>query len=156
MYELSERSKIRLIDVHPLLVNVVNTAIKLTQIDFGITEGTRTLERQKKLVESGASQTLKSKHLIQKDGFSHAIDTMAYIDGRGSWEMPLYQQIADAFKIAAQKHGVKLTWGAAWHIEDISNYQGDMCDAMNEYIDLRRSQGRKPFIDGPHFQINID
>jgi len=28
-----------------------------------------------------------------------------------------------------------------------------MEDAMNEYIDLRRSQGRRPFIDGPHFEL---
>jgi len=25
---------------------------------------------------------------------------------------------------------------------------------MNAYIDLRRSQGRRPFIDGPHFEKN--
>jgi len=24
---------------------------------------------------------------------------------------------------------------------------------MNSYIDLRRSQGRRPFIDGPHFEL---
>jgi hypothetical protein len=24
---------------------------------------------------------------------------------------------------------------------------------MNEYVDLRRSQGRRPFIDAPHFEI---
>jgi hypothetical protein len=27
-----------------------------------------------------------------------------------------------------------------------------MEEAMNAYIDLRRSQGRRPFIDGPHFE----
>jgi len=26
---------------------------------------------------------------------------------------------------------------------------------MNEYIDLRRSQGRRPFIDGPHFELMV-
>ena len=26
--------------------------------------------------------------------------------------------------------------------------------AMNAYIDLRRSQSRRPFIDGPHFEKN--
>jgi len=24
---------------------------------------------------------------------------------------------------------------------------------MNEYVDLRRSQGRRPFIDAPHFEM---
>jgi hypothetical protein len=29
-----------------------------------------------------------------------------------------------------------------------------MEDAMNEYVDLRRSEGKRPFIDGPHFEID--
>jgi hypothetical protein len=28
-----------------------------------------------------------------------------------------------------------------------------MEDAMNSYVDLRRSEGRRPFIDGPHFEL---
>jgi hypothetical protein len=28
-----------------------------------------------------------------------------------------------------------------------------MEDAMNSYVDLRRSQGRRPFIDAPHFEM---
>jgi len=24
---------------------------------------------------------------------------------------------------------------------------------MNAYVDLRRSQGKRPFIDGPHFEL---
>jgi len=28
-----------------------------------------------------------------------------------------------------------------------------MEEAMNAYVDLRRSQGRRPFIDGPHFEL---
>jgi len=31
--------------------------------------------------------------------------------------------------------------------------EGKAFDAMNAYIDLRRSQGRRPFIDGPHFEL---
>jgi hypothetical protein len=46
-----------------------------------------------------------------------------------------------------------VTWGAAWHIPDIGKFDGTMEQAMNEYVDLRRSQGKRPFIDGPHFQI---
>jgi len=26
---------------------------------------------------------------------------------------------------------------------------------MNAYIDLRRSEGRRPFIDGPHFELMV-
>ena len=81
---------------------------------------------------------------------------MAYIDGRGSWELSLYDNIADAMAQAANEFGVKIRWGAAWHIDDIGEWHKSgksMEDAMNSCIDLRRSQGKRPFIDGPHFEL---
>jgi peptidoglycan L-alanyl-D-glutamate endopeptidase CwlK len=66
----------------------------------------------------------------------------------------LYDDIADAMKQAAIDNDVKIRWGAAWHIADIRDWEGTMEEAMNAYIDLRRSQGRRPFIDGPHFELN--
>lgn len=152
-FKLSKRSLSRLEGVHPDLVEVVKTAIEITKIDFGVTQGVRTLQEQKQLVASGASQTMNSRHLPQSDGFSHAVDVVAYVGSRVSWELNLYDNIADAFKYAAIEHDVKLRWGAAWHIDDIREWDGTMQDAMNSYIDLRRSQGRRPFIDGPHFEL---
>jgi peptidoglycan L-alanyl-D-glutamate endopeptidase CwlK len=49
--------------------------------------------------------------------------------------------------------GVAVRWGAAWHINDIREWDGTMEEAMNAYVDLRRSQGKRPFIDGPHFEL---
>ena len=63
------------------------------------------------------------------------------------------RDIADAFKIAAEEEDVQVRWGAAWHINDLREWDGTMQDAMDAYIDLRRSQGRRPFIDGPHFEL---
>jgi peptidoglycan L-alanyl-D-glutamate endopeptidase CwlK len=57
-------------------------------------------------------------------------------------------------KEAAVRTDLKFRWGAAWHIEDLRDFEGTAEEAMNEYIDLRRSQGRRPFIDGPHFEKN--
>ena len=130
------------------LVAVVKHAITSTKTDFGVIQGLRTIEMQKALVAKGASQTMKSKHL---DGL--AVDLMAYIGGRGSWELNLYDDLADAMAEGANAVGCKVRWGAAWHIDSIGQYKGTMEDAMNEYIDLRRSQGRRPFIDGPHFEL---
>lgn len=96
----------------------------------------------------GATQTLKSRHL---DG--EAVDLMAYIGSRGSWELNLYDDIADAMKESAIQHGVGIRWGAAWNIPDIREWGGTMESAMNHYIDERRSQKRRPFIDGPHFEL---
>ena len=147
-YKLSTRSQERLMGVEPELKEVVYEAIKVTKIDFGVIEGLRTEEKQKQLVESGASQTMKSKHLEGR-----AVDLMAYIGGRGSWELNVYDEIADAMKEAAVREGVKIRWGAAWHIDDFRDWDGTAEEAMNAYIDLRRSQGRRPFIDGPHFEL---
>lgn len=149
MFKLSQRSLSRLEGVNDQLKLCVLHAIKVTKVDFGVIEGVRTVERQKELVESGASQTMNSKHI---DGM--AVDLMAYLGSRGSWELNLYDNIADAMKEAALEHGVSLRWGAAWHIDDVRNWNGTMEDAMNAYIDLRRSQGRRPFIDGPHFELS--
>jgi peptidoglycan L-alanyl-D-glutamate endopeptidase CwlK len=147
-FKLSKRSLSRLDGVNPKLVKVVTTAITMSKIDFGVICGLRTIEEQRELVAKGASQTMKSKHI---DG--NAVDLMAYIGSRGSWEMNLYDDIADAMKIAADEHNIQIRWGAAWHITDLREWDSSMQDAMNEYIDLRRSQGRRPFIDGPHFEL---
>ena len=148
-YTLSSRSLDKLEGVNEDLVKVVKRAIELTKIDFGVIYGMRTLEEQKKLFDAGKSQTMKSKHLT-----GDAVDLMAYVDGKASWELNLYDDLADAMKWAATEEGVVVRWGAAWHIDDISAWDGTMEDAMMAYIDLRRSQGRRPFIDGPHFELN--
>ena len=77
-FKLSTRSKNKLKGVHPNMVAVVERAIELTKVDFGVTYGVRSLAEQEKLVASGRSQTMKSKHLKQKDGYSHAVDVVAY------------------------------------------------------------------------------
>ena len=149
-FQLSRRSLDRLQGVDERMVAVVKYAITSTKTDFGVIQGMRTIEQQKELVAKGASQTMKSKHL---DGL--AVDLMAYINGRGSWELNLYDDLADAMAEGANAVGVKVRWGAAWHIDDIGSWEGTAEDAMNAYIDLRRSQGRRPFIDGPHFELMV-
>jgi len=154
MFKLSNRSLEKLEGVNPLLVDTVKRAIQLTKVDFGVIYGVRSLAEQKRLYEAKRSQTMKSKHLIQDDGTSHAVDLMAYDGSNPSWDIVMYDDIADAMKAAAKETGAKICWGAAWQIDDIAKWDGTMEEAMNAYIDLRRGQGRRPFIDGPHFQLN--
>jgi len=150
-YKLSKRSLDKLDGLDERLVSVVTSAIHRSKIDFGVICGMRTLEEQRALVEKGASQTMKSKHL---DGL--AVDLMAYIGSRGSWELNLYDDIADAMAEAAREVDVPIRWGAAWTVSNIAQFHGGtMEDAMNSYIDERRSQNRRPFIDGPHFELMV-
>ena len=147
-FTLSQRSLGRLDGVKNELHSVVTTAIGLTNIDFGVSCGLRTEKEQEDLVARGSSQTMKSKHLT-----GDAVDVVAYIGSRISWELNLYDDIADAFKEASVREGVGIKWGASWHIPDLRDWEGTAEEAMNSYIDLRRSQGRRPFIDAPHFEL---
>jgi len=147
-FKLSQRSIDKMDGVDSNLVAVVKRAIELTKIDFGVIYGMRTLEEQEKLFAAGKSQTMKSKHLVGR-----AVDLMAYVDGKGCWELNVYDDLCDAMKEAAKELGVAIKWGAAWSEGDIRTYEGTAEESMMKYIDLRRSQGKRPFIDGPHFEL---
>lgn len=148
MFQLSQKSLSKLQGVNPKLVQVVKRAIQLSTVDFGVSEGLRTIETQRKYVAAGKSQTMASKHLEGK-----AVDLIAYVDGNISWELNLYDNIADAMAKAAKELNVPLRWGAAWNVPDISKWNGTMESAMNHYVDTRRKEGKRPFIDGPHFEL---
>jgi peptidoglycan L-alanyl-D-glutamate endopeptidase CwlK len=134
-FKLSQRSLDKLEGVHPDMVKCVTSAINYSKVDFGVICGMRSEAEQRELVQKGASKTMKSKHLI-----GHAVDLMAYVGSRASWELNLYDN-------------VPIKWGAAWSIGNIAQWNSGMEGAMNSYIDLRRSEGRRPFLDGPHFEL---
>ena len=96
-FKLSERSLGKLEGVNDNMKLVVMKAITLTKIDFGVICGLRTQEEQEELVAKGASKTMKSRHLT-----GDAVDLMCYLGSRGSWELNLYDDVADAMKQAAQ------------------------------------------------------
>lgn len=108
-FSLSTRSVERLRGVHPDLIKVVKLAITLTEVDFGVTEGIRTRERQRELVAKGASKTMNSRHIT-----GHAVDLAAYLGTEVRWDWPLYHKIADAMKRAANALGVAIVWGGDW------------------------------------------
>lgn len=95
--------------VHKDLVRVVKHAAELADIPFVVTEGVRTLQRQRELVASGASTTLKSRHLT-----GHAVDLAALVGKEIRWDWPLYADIASAMKSAAALENVPIEWGGDW------------------------------------------
>ena len=107
--KLDARGEARLLGVHRDLVRVVRTALELSTVDFTVTEGLRTLERQRALKAKGASRTLNSRHLT-----GHAVDLAAKVDGVIRWDWPLYAHLARAVKAAAVREGVPIVWGGDW------------------------------------------
>ncbi len=128
MYKLGTRSRNNLIGVAPDLQRVVELAITISDQDFTVVEGVRSLERQKRLYASGASTTMNSRHLT-----GHAVDLIPYpfhgdFDGDGvpnieDWDQ--YYPIATAMKTAALQLGIEIEWGGDW----------------------------RSFKDGPHWQL---
>jgi peptidoglycan L-alanyl-D-glutamate endopeptidase CwlK len=120
-WRFSRRSLGNLAGVHPDLVAVAHRALELSPVDFGISEGVRTLERQRELVAAGSSWTMRSRHLT-----GHAIDVFGWVDGRADWSWPLYEQIALAFKGAAEELGYPIIWGGDWQrLRDGPHYELD-------------------------------
>lgn len=106
---MDERSLKRLEGVHPKLVRLIRSFAKQSPQQFIVTEGLRTPERQRQLVEAGASRTMNSKHLTGR-----AVDLAVVLDGEVRWDWPLYRQLADNLKAHASKTGVRIVAGADW------------------------------------------
>lgn len=149
MFTLSDRSLNNLRGVDERLCDVVHRAIEITMIDFAVIEGLRTPEKQLEYYNKGASQIAVGGTHVE----GRAVDLMAYHDGKGSWDITFYDDIADAMRQAAIDCDVGIRWGAAWHIADIRDWGGTMQAAMNDYVATRKKQGQRPFIDGPHFEL---
>lgn len=145
MYQLGTRSKEELKGVHPDLVAVVNRAIKLTSQDFSVHDGLRTVTEQRRLVRSGASKTMNSKHLSGR-----AVDLVPYINGRLRWEWEPIFEVVIAVRAAATELDVPLTWGSAWdrNLTESSKHPRDMRLAY-----AKRRSPKRAFLDGPHFEL---
>ena len=110
----------------------MNEVIK--HVDCSVIQGIRTKEQQEELVRTGKSKTMNSKHLDQGDGYSHAVDIMAYPIQWDNWNRNYL--FAGFVKGVAASMGVKLRIGADW--------DGDF-DTSDQ-----------SFHDAPHFEIKKD
>ena len=117
-FKLSQRSLSKLVGVHPKLVEVVKLAITKSPLDFSISEGLRTVERQKELVAQKKSQTMKSRHLV-----GEAVDICVLLDGKANWDFDNYRIVANVFKNCAAELGIKITWGGEWKMLDGPHFQ---------------------------------
>lgn len=113
MFELNSRS-LRILDdprLHADLRTVIKHCAASADIPFQfvVTEGLRTVQRQKALVASGASKTMKSRHLT-----GHAVDLACVVGGVVRWDWPLYSKLAVAVKASAASVSVPIEWGGDW------------------------------------------
>ena len=125
-FKFGKRSLDNLRGVHPDLVKVVYRALELSPIDFTITEGLRTVARQKELVAKGLSKTMNSRHIT-----GHAIDIVPLpVDWNNAQP---FVEVSKYFFQAAKELGVAIRWGGDW------NENGDWRD--------------EKFRDLPHYEL---
>ena len=125
-HRFSKTSLQRMQKLHPDMRKVVKLALKYSRYDFGVAETLRTVERQKELVASGASQTMRSRHFANEDGYSEAVDLSYVVNGKYSSNHKYYRKIAAAMFKAAFELGIPIEWGGHW----------------------------ESFVDSPHFQLS--
>ena len=126
-YYLGATSIKRLNGVHPDLRRVVERAITIAKNDFGVTEGKRTIERQKVYFDAGKSKTMDSMHIPKVDGYSHAVDLYCRNSkGQVTWEHKWFRWVIQAMMTAAILEGVPIKAGGLW----------------------------RDFLDSPHFELD--
>lgn len=131
MYKLSERSLDRLKGVKPILIEIVEEAIKESPYDFGIPAfgGLRTADEQNGLYMKRVSKCdgfkNKSNHQAKADGYGHAFDIYAFVNGEASWNKKHLESIAIHIKkVAKEKFNVELEWGGDWkNFKDLPHFE---------------------------------
>lgn len=124
---MNAKSQAILLSVHPDLAKILSAAMSMSSVSFELTEGRRTLARQKQLLAAGATTTLHSRHVAEMNqcGVACAADVVAMVGGKVRWDWPLYRGIAAVVKQAAMSLSLPIEWGGDW----------------------------EKFADGPHFQL---
>lgn len=134
-FVFGKNSVTRLSTVNPALQAVARRALELSQVDFAVVQGNRTVDDQKRLYGKGrtAAQcvakgvpaiyarpgeakvtwTLNSNHIG-----GNAIDVCPLVEGELCWDdngkRNLWPKVAAAFKQAAKELGIGITWGGDW------------------------------------------
>ncbi len=137
-YALGAKSLAKLEGVHPDLVKVVKRAIQISDQDFMVLEGVRTLKRQKELYAQGRTKpgpkvtwTLNSRHIPKADGLGHAVDLVPYpVDWNTASK---FVAISKAMLVAADDLSIPIRWGGNWDGDDRPGEKGES--------------------DGPHFEL---
>ena len=145
MFTFGDKSKQKLASCHKDLILIMELAISISPIDFGISEGQRTTERQQKLFREGKSRIDGiSKMGMHNYTPSMACDIFAYIPQQKNLAYDyatltfLAGLITSCANILHEKGAINnvVRWGGNWDSDDI----------------IIKDQN---FIDLPHFELQI-
>lgn len=126
MHSFSEISAKRLATCDPRLIELMNRAIRVTEIDFGIAEGHRSVEKQQEYFKAGKSR-IDGIKTIGKHNYnpSRAVDIYGYVNGKADYSEPVMRYLAELILSIAGEMSIRVQWGGNW----------------------------KTFVDMPHFEL---
>lgn len=123
-FEFSNTSLKRLATCHGDLQFIMKMAISVSEVDFGISEGYRSIKKQKEYFDQGKSKidgiTRKGKHNHEP---SLACDIYAYVDGKASWDHEHITYLAGVITAMANYYynrgdiEFKIRWGGNWDMD---------------------------------------
>ena len=123
--------------MNPILAFAVTMAIQRTEQDFGVLNkgGIRTVVEQADMYAQGRSKpgkkitwTLNSKHVE-----GNAVDLVAFVDGKPTWEEKYYKGIEVAMKSVIHDYALDIDWGFDLWGKDKPHWQ-----ITNSDYDIRR------------------
>lgn len=145
-YEFGNRSKEKLATCHDDLQKIMNLAISRSKVDFGVSEGHRTVGRQKQLFDEGKSK-IDGTNKLGKHNYnpSLAVDIYAYHNDIETRRKIAYDKITlayiggvidscaqELYNIGEISHAIR--WGANWDSDGVIDYD-------------------QSFDDFPHFEL---
>jgi len=142
----SKTSADRLATCDPYIQRVLNRAIEISEVDFGVAQGERTVAEQQQYFDEGKSRVnpkaytaeelpLKGYHITNEIYTkSGAVDVYAYYQGGAKWDEKHLTYIAGVIMAVDGMMENKLKWGGNWDMDG----------------EILIDQG---FDDLPHFQM---
>ena len=138
-----ETSQANLVKVHPQLVRLLQFVLDLEVMDYSVVEGLRSLETQRGNVAAGRSQTMNSKHLMQDDGYAHAVDlyphpiNMQKVEEGDAREISRFGVLNGLMQASARlmpqlpgERNMRIRWGGDWD-SDGKTLDQKLYDAMH-------------------------
>ena len=126
MFKFGNKSKERLNTCHKDIQLIMNEAIKISNVDFGIAEGHRSLEKQLQYFKQGKSKidgvTKKGKHNYTP---SLAVDIFPYLENEANWDKEHLSYLSGVIHAVSEilfrqgKTTHKIRWGGNWDMDGV-------------------------------------
>lgn len=126
MFKFGKTSKERLSTCHADIQLIMNEAIKITNVDFGIAEGYRNIEKQQQYFKEGKSKidgmNKKGKHNYTP---SLAVDIYPYFDNGAKWDNEHLSYLSGIIHAVSEMLFAsgnvthKIRWGGNWDMDGV-------------------------------------